>query len=133
MRDKMSFIQSIQTCFSKYVGFSGRAGRSEFWFFALFLLLGSVIAGLLDSMIFGQNVVSMGGASFLYQTGILGTIFSLGTLLPALAVEVRRLHDIDKSGWWLLLCLIPIVGWIILLIWLIGLGTDGDNRFGSKP
>jgi uncharacterized membrane protein YhaH (DUF805 family) len=129
----MTFMDSISACFSKYITFSGRAQRSEFWWFVLFLLVGQMIAGAADSAIFGNNVVMLGGMEFSYNAGYFGNIFALVTFLPAWAVEIRRLHDIGKSGWWLLLWLIPLIGFIILLIWLIRKGTDGDNEYGADP
>jgi len=129
----MSFLDSISTCFSKYITFSGRATRSEFWWFVLFLLVGQMIAGAADSAIFGDKVVIMGGMEFSYTAGYFGNIFALVTFLPAWAVEVRRLHDTGRSGWWILLWLIPLIGFIILLIWLIGKGSEGDNAYGADP
>lgn len=93
----MTFGESIKTCFSKYAEFSGRADRSEYWWFELFLLLLIVSAAML-----GET---------------LSNLVSLAILLPSLAVGARRLHDIDKSGWWQLLYLVPIVGWIIVIYW----------------
>ena len=66
-----------------------------------------------------------------YNAGPIGIIWSLGNLLPNIAVAVRRLHDIDRSGWWLLIGIIPLVGWIILIVWYCQKGTTGDNRFGA--
>ncbi len=129
----MNFMDAVKTCFSKYATFSGRAQRSEMWWFVVFLLIGSAVTGWLDTAIFGQNVVMVGDASFVYTAGVLGTIFSLATLLPALAVYVRRLHDLDKSGWWILIGIIPLVGVIILIVWFASKGTAGDNRFGPDP
>ncbi len=126
----MIFMDSISTCFSKYISFSGRARRSEFWWFILFLLVGSFVAGAADAVIFGSNVFMLGGMEFSYSAGYIGNIFVLATFLPAWAVEVRRLHDTGRSGWWLLLWLIPMIGFIILLIWLIGKGDEGDNEYG---
>src|ERR1700761_4741644 len=116
----MNFGQSISTCFRKYAEFNGRAGRSELWWFVLFLLLADAAAGLLDEGMFGgRNIVS--------------GLWSLAVLIPSFAVWARRLHDTDRSGWWVLLSLIPIAGWIILIIWGCQRGTDGANRFGERP
>jgi len=106
----MTFIESISTCFSKYVTFDGRAGRSEYWWWVLFTFLVSVALGIVSETLQG--------------------LFSLGVLLPSLAVGARRLHDIDKSGWFLLLWLVPIIGWIILIVWAIQEGKE-PNRFSS--
>ena len=118
----MDFVSAVKTCFNKYVTFSGRAVRSEFWYFILFLLTGHLITWQLDSMLFPTSAYSP-----------LSSIFSLVTFLPNLAVSVRRLHDIDKSGWWVLLSFIPVIGTIILIIWFCKAGTPGPNRFGPDP
>lgn len=117
----MTFQEAVQTCFRKYVTIDGRARRAEYWWFYLFGFLGSAILQALDRMAFGPDV------------GVLSAIFGLAILLPALAVGVRRLHDTDRSGWWLLLGLIPLIGAIILIIWFIGKGSPGTNRFGAAP
>lgn len=87
----MTFTQSISTCFSKYITVSGRAARSEFWYFQLFLFIGSFITAFLDAM------VSSGAFN---DTGPLSAAFSLITFIPGITVTTRRLHDIDRSGWW---------------------------------
>ncbi len=115
----MSFMESIQTCFSKYVTFSGRARRSEYWYFALFT---GVISSILNAV--GKNVEAF---------AIIGGIFGLAVLLPSLAVCVRRLHDINKSGWWILISLVPIVGAILLIIWYCKDSDPGENNFGPNP
>lgn len=122
----MNFIDAVKTCFQKYATFSGRAMRSEYWFFVLFNFLGGFVLGLIDGMLFASVDPATGHAS----SGPLGLIFSLATLLPGLAVGVRRLHDLDKSGWWILINIIPIVGWIIFIVWAATKGTEGPNKFG---
>jgi uncharacterized membrane protein YhaH (DUF805 family) len=109
-RDKMTFGESIKTCFSKYATFDGRAPRSEFWWFFLFTLLMSAAAGIVSETLSG--------------------LFSLGVLLPSLAVGARRLHDVNRSGWFLLLWLVPIIGWIVLIVWAVQEGKE-PNRFSS--
>lgn len=104
----MTFGDSISTCFSKYAEFDGRASRSEFWWWVLFTALISL----------ATNIISEA----------LSALFSLGVLLPSLAVGARRLHDTDRSGWFLLLWVIPIIGWIILVVWAIQEGKE-PNRF----
>jgi uncharacterized membrane protein YhaH (DUF805 family) len=111
-----SFIGAIKTCFSKYVGFSGRASRSEYWWFFLFQIIVLAVAAGLDSAIFG----TLG----LFYFGVALVFF-----LPSLAAAVRRMHDGDRSGWFLLLYLIPFVGFIIVIVLLCLPGTDGPNRF----
>lgn len=113
------FGDAISTCFRKYVTFSGRAARPEYWWFILFIILGGVAASIVDAAIFGSGHIDP-----------LNGLFSLAVFLPNLAVTARRLHDTDRSGWWMLLALIPLVGLIILIVWLCGRGTPGRNRFG---
>ncbi|WP_432947392.1 DUF805 domain-containing protein [Kribbella sp. CA-253562] len=107
----------------KYVVFSGRARRKEFWMFTLFNVIISIVLSAIDRMI---GTDSSG-------TGLLGGIYSLLVLLPSLAVTVRRLHDTDRSGWWILIGLIPIIGWIVLLVFEVQEGTAGDNSHGPDP
>ena len=114
----MSFGQAIRSCWNKYFDFSGRARRSEYWWWKLFVFLGLIIFDIVDGL-----------AGF----GILSLLFLLAVILPSIAVEVRRLHDIDRSGWWYLLNFVPILGFIVLLIWYVRPGTDGPNRYGLNP
>lgn len=118
----MDFVPAIQSGFQNYVNFSGRACRSAYWFWILFTFIVSIVANILDIAVFGAG-----------EAGFIGLIWSLAVLLPSIAVGVRRLHDIDKSGWWILIGLIPIIGWIIFIIWACTKGTDGPNRFGPDP
>ena len=104
-------------CFRIHVVFNGRYSRSEFWWWELFVIIGAVVSAVADSII--------GTYLLLYA------IWPIATYLPGLAVIVRRLHDRDKSGWWILIGFIPWIGSIILLIWFISRGTDGSNRFGE--
>ncbi|HWX03912.1 DUF805 domain-containing protein [Collimonas sp.] len=108
----MTFTESIKVCFSKYVDFNGRASRSEYWWFILFIVVATVIADTIHHK--------------------LGLLISLATLLPSIAAAARRLHDTDRSGWWLLLSLIPIIGGLVVLYFLILEGKE-PNRFGSAP
>jgi uncharacterized membrane protein YhaH (DUF805 family) len=112
----MNFSDSIKLGFSNYVNFTGRACRSEYWYWVLFTVIVSIVTFVIDSVI-GASVTS--------------TIWELATILPSIAIGVRRLHDTDRSGWWILLGLIPLVGAIILIIWFCSKGTDGPNRFGE--
>lgn len=109
----MDFQESIKQCFQKYADFNGRAKRPEYWWFALFCF---VVTLMLD-------VASSG----------LSIVFSLGTLLPSLAVGTRRLHDTSKSGWFQLLWLIPVLGWIPLIYFLAQEGEAQANQYGESP
>jgi uncharacterized membrane protein YhaH (DUF805 family) len=119
----MNFQQAVQSGFSNYANFRGRASRSEFWWWQLFLLLGGIVAALLD--LFANSNV-LGGEP-------LASLFYLATIIPGLAVSVRRLHDTDSSGWWILLGLIPFIGIIVLIVWWCLEGSKGYNRFGPDP
>ncbi len=115
----MTFTDAIKTCFQNYATFRGRAGRPEFWYFVLFILVVNLLFGFIDGIVFGDRI----------YLGPFATIFDLATLLPLLAVGARRLHDIGKSGWWLLLGLIPLVGAIVLIWWCIQKGEVGENKW----
>lgn len=118
----MTFSQAVSTCLSQYATFSGRAARPEFWWFILFQVIANILAGILDSVLFGS-------AGF----PLLGTIVGLGLFLPSLAVAVRRLHDTARSGWWILLGLIPVIGILVLIYFYIQPGKDDQNPFGPRP
>lgn len=109
----------------KYATFSGRARRKEYWMFVLFNIIFSIMATVLDSVI-GTRDPDTG-------YGIINGLYSLAVLLPGLAVSARRLHDIGKSGWWLLIVLIPIIGAIWLLILMVTDSQPGDNEYGPNP
>jgi uncharacterized membrane protein YhaH (DUF805 family) len=119
----MGFQKAVATCFRKYAVSAGRATRSEFWYFVLFIFLVSGILTVADGMIFGREYA---------DPQLLSGIFSLGVFIPSWAVNIRRLHDIDKSGWWILLNVIPVIGSIILIYWACKPGT-GPNRYGPVP
>ncbi|MDG4835009.1 MULTISPECIES: DUF805 domain-containing protein [unclassified Micromonospora] len=121
----MSFIDAVKSVLSKYVGFTGRARRSEYWWFALFTILVSIVASILD----GALGLDFEGST----TGLIGLVASLALLLPSLAVGVRRLHDTDRTGWWLLIALVPLVGFIVLIVFFVLDSTPGTNRFGPNP
>ena len=120
----MNFIQSISTCMRKYVTFSGRATRSEFWWFYLFTVLVNFVASFVGNLIF----MSTYNIFFIY----LSTITSLILLLPSLAVAVRRLHDVGRSGWWILIAF-TVIGIIPLLIWYVTDTKDEENVYGPNP
>ncbi len=114
----MNFVQAIAAGFSNYVNFSNRAIRSEYWYWVLFLVLAIVVAEIIDGVL---------------DIAVITPIVALLTLLPNIAIQIRRLHDLDRTGWWVLLHLIPIIGGIVLIIWFCSRGTVGANRFGPDP
>lgn len=120
----MDFIPASGEGFRRYFDFKTRSSRSEFWWFSLFLFLVGVVAMVIDVAVFR---VSWDG------NGPVGIIWSLATFIPSISIAVRRLHDIDRSGWWVLLWFAIIIGWIVLLVWHCQKGTDGPNRFGDDP
>jgi uncharacterized membrane protein YhaH (DUF805 family) len=109
----------------KYALFEGRARRKEYWYFVLFNFLITVLLIAID-YVTGTINVEVG-------IGLLSGIYSLAILVPSIAVSVRRLHDTDRSGWWVLISLIPIIGGIVLLIFMVQDSTSGDNRYGPNP
>ena len=112
----MGFADAIKSGFSNYVNFNGRSLRSAYWYWALFSVIATIILAIIDAKVIGASVTQ--------------GLFGLATLLPGIAVSVRRLHDTDRSGWWLLIGLIPLIGPILLIVWMAGEGTAGANRFG---
>jgi len=108
----MTFQESIKTCFSKYADFNGRALRSEYWWFALFIVLVSMGLGIISEIVSG--------------------LFSLAVLIPSLAAAARRLHDTNRSGWWQLIAFIPFIGWIIIIIFLAQEGNSDTNQYGAN-
>ena len=112
----MSFTTAISTCFRKYATFSGRARRSEFWFFWLFCTIVTTVL----SLIFGDSA-------------LIPTLFSLATLIPSWSAAWRRMHDIGKCGAWSLIIFVPIVGIILWLIWFCRDSQAGSNTYGPNP
>jgi uncharacterized membrane protein YhaH (DUF805 family) len=115
----MSLPDAVRTCLTKYVDFSGRARRSEYWWFALSTFIVYLVASFLG------RAVNAGV--------ILADLVALGLFLPSLAVAVRRLHDTNRSGWFYLISLIPLVGSIILIVFFCQDSARGPNRYGSSP
>jgi len=114
----MGFGEAIKSGFSHYVTFSGRAQRSALWYFVLFFVIVSIVTNIID--------VALG------TYGIVGLLVSLALLLPYLSVWIRRLHDLDRTGWWVLISFTGI-GIILLIVWFCMKGTTGPNRFGADP
>ncbi|MGL5179317.1 MAG: DUF805 domain-containing protein [Aeromonas veronii] len=104
----------------QYAVFSGRARRTEYWMFVLCNVIVMLLLGMVDKLIGGDNEQ-------------ISSIYSLAVLLPSLAVAARRLHDTDRSAWWLLLGLIPIIGTLVLIYFMVCNGQQGPNRFGDDP
>ncbi|SPH23400.1 Inner membrane protein YhaI [Defluviimonas aquaemixtae] len=123
----MDIKTAVRTCFQKYATFTGRARRAEFWWFALFNLIVNAVLNVIDGVFFGFGHGMMAGPQ------PLSSLYSLGVLLPSLAVGARRLHDTGRSGWWLLIWLIPIIGWILLIWWFATEGDKGQNGYGDDP
>jgi len=132
----MNLSDAIASGFSNYVNFSGRATRSEYWYWVLFIALVQIATLIIDLAINARmaagisdlaSVIAAVAAGFY---GVAAAIFGLATIIPSFAVTIRRLHDLDRTGWWIFLPLIPIVGGIVLLIWYCSKGTEGPNRFG---
>jgi uncharacterized membrane protein YhaH (DUF805 family) len=110
---------------NKYATFSGRSQRSEYWFFVLFYILINIGLSFIDKFI-GMLDADTG-------VGLLSGLFSLALLIPSIAVSVRRLHDTGRSGWWLLIGFVPIIGSIVLIVFFVLDSTPGDNAYGPNP
>ncbi len=119
----MTFIQSIQTVLTKSFDYSGRATRSEFWWWVLFTFAVNISMAAFSSALLFPNP-----GSALQNT--ISWIVSLFLFVPSISVAARRLHDIRRSGWWQLVGFIPIIGWVIVIFWYVQPGTVGKNRFG---
>jgi uncharacterized membrane protein YhaH (DUF805 family) len=120
----MNFSEAIQSGFSNYFNFSSRAQRSAFWYWILFTVVGAQIASVVDWATFGMELGKISPIS---------GIFNLLTCIPCVSVGVRRLHDIGRSGWWLLLVFLVLIGWIVLVYWWCQQGEAGTNRYGPNP
>ncbi|TYB90220.1 DUF805 domain-containing protein [Oceaniovalibus sp. ACAM 378] len=127
----MTFVTAIRTCLRKYVTFSGRASRSEYWFFVLFLVLGTVALGFFDMALFGTEMMETGpGQMTMQSNGPLASLFGLATILPALSAGWRRMHDSGRSGFHLLYPLIVIVGIMGAMSFFGGLGPMHGGTSG---
>lgn len=118
----MTLHEAIRSVFSKYMDLSGRAPRSEFWWFFLFVVVCNVVLNLIDTALFGPGGLPL-----------LGLIFGLAIVIPFIAVAVRRLHDREISGWWMFVWIVPFIGALIVLVLCALPGTKGRNRFGADP
>jgi uncharacterized membrane protein YhaH (DUF805 family) len=115
----MTFSEAVKSGFDHYTVFSGRAGRPAFWWWFLFGILVAIGANIIDAII--------------GTWGVVNGLAALALLLPNLSVSIRRLHDTDHSGWWVLIGLIPIIGFIVLLIFYLREGDAGENKYGPPP
>jgi uncharacterized membrane protein YhaH (DUF805 family) len=123
----MSFSQAVSSVLlNKYATFSGRARRSEYWWWYLFVTIVFLVAGILD------RAVGLTYSDFTLGGGWIATIAAIVFLVPNLAVAVRRLHDTGRSGWWLLIGLVPFVGFVVLLYFFV-LDSENDNQYGPYP
>ncbi len=102
----------------KYAVFTGRAHRTEYWMFFLFNFIIAIVLGVIDGVL---------------GTAILGLIYSLAVLIPGIAVGVRRLHDTNRTGWWLLIGLVPLIGFIVLIVFFVQDSQEGSNDYGPNP
>ncbi len=118
-------MQWFMTALQKWADFSGRARRREYWFFVLIYVVIYIVLTVVDTMVGLLNAAT--------GIGILGGLFALAMLIPGISVAVRRLHDTDRSGWWLLLALVPVIGAIVLIVFYLLDSQPGENRFGPNP
>jgi uncharacterized membrane protein YhaH (DUF805 family) len=126
----VGFGEAIQSFFTNYVKFTGRARRSEYWFITLFLALTNIGATVIDGVLFAGDI-----GDFLLDGGWgpVGILWGLAVLLPSIAVLVRRLHDSNKSAWWILIILVPLAGFIVLFVFSLLDSTPGENKHGPSP
>ncbi len=122
----MSPFEFMMMPIQRYAQFSGRSRRMEYWMFAVGLIGVSIVISIVETMLGLAGMV--GGA-----IGPISALFTLATLIPSIACAVRRLHDQDKSGWWLLLAFVPVLGALVLLVFMFLPGTSGDNQYGADP
>ena len=116
-----SFPQAVERGFAKAFDFRSRAARSEYWFWVLFVFLVNFAAGFLDMALWGM------------EQGPLRLVVTLALLVPGLAYAVRRFHDLGRTGWWILLNLLPILGQLVVIIWFIFPGDEEENAYGPNP
>ena len=126
----MTFNMALKAFWSNYRNFKGRARRSEYWFIQLFLVVTNLGAAVIDLALMDGDVdrfIANGGG------GIVGLIWIIATIVPALAVLIRRLHDTNRSGWWALIGFVPVIGTIVILVFTVSDSDQGENRYGSSP
>ena len=126
----MGFVEAVKSFWSKYATFKGRSRRSEYWWIQLFLIFTNLAVAVIDLILMNgdlERFIANGGG------GIVGLVWILVTIVPALAVLVRRLHDTGKSGWWVLIGFVPLVGAIVLLVFTVLDSDSGENKHGAFP
>ena len=119
----MTFPEAVKSALKNYAKFDGRASRSEYWWFILFQFLALLVPG---ALMMGDGIIAGIG-------GLLYFVAALGLLLPGLGLLFRRLHDTDRSAWWVLISFVPVIGGIVLLVFTVLDGTPGPNKFGPRP
>lgn len=126
-------MNEILTVYRRYVQFEGRSGRREYWIYLLFYLISCAVLSIVDNMMFGASRAITSGPGWSMDGGFqpLTSIFAVISLVPGIAVTVRRLHDTGKSGWWALVGLIPLIGWIWVLVLCAARGEPGPNSHGE--
>jgi uncharacterized membrane protein YhaH (DUF805 family) len=139
---EMRFDKAIASGFKKCVTFSGRASRSEYWYWWLFsILMFTAVSMLMEvpigdpytDVVLGRSYVAIQPPIFFYIRWFITPVVCLAILVPGLSVSIRRLHDVNHRGWWVIIYFIPYLGVIILLLWFCDKGTQGINRFGADP
>lgn len=126
----MNFTAAIRSFWSRFADFKGRSRRSEYWYVQLFLVVTNLAVAGIDLALMDGDVdrfIANGGG------GIVGLIWIFATIVPALAVLIRRLHDTGKTGWWALVGFIPLVGAIVLLVFTVTDSLPGENKYGTSP
>jgi len=146
-------MKDFLKAYTRYAEFEGRSDRKEFWYYVIFYLVVSGILSIIDETLFGGGMIGIGGPGWaqshwdggglwqwgwgwnwgIHDKGPLTSIFSLISLIPSISVSVRRLHDTNRSGWHFLFWLLPVVGWIFLLIWYSRKGDPVSNAYGEPP
>lgn len=127
----MNFVDAVRSGFNNYANFSGRALRSEYWWWVVFVWIAGIVANIIDRAL-GLTIYTTNMNGIEQGSGPIAAIVGLALLIPGLAVLVRRLHDTDRSGWWFWLVIIPIIGWIVLIVFLATSGTPGPNKYGPS-
>jgi uncharacterized membrane protein YhaH (DUF805 family) len=126
----VNFGTALKSFWSNYTNFKGRARRSEYWYVQLFLVITNLIAAPIDLALMNWDTdrfIANGGG------GIIGLIWILATIVPAIALLIRRLHDTNRRGWWVLIGLVPLIGAVVLIVFTVEDSADGQNIYGSSP